>query len=82
VTNTSGQLLDGANSGQPGSDYNGILDWDSVVWTPAEARKYNTPANAEKYDHPKLVKPTRTVKPLKSVKPAGPLNHSFHKKFH
>jgi hypothetical protein len=82
VMNTSGQLLDGANTGQPGSDYNGILDWDSVVWTPAEAKKYNTPANAEKYDHPKLVKPARTVKPLKSVKPAGPLHHSFHKKFH
>jgi hypothetical protein len=82
VTNTSGQLLDGANSGQPGSDYNGVLDWDSVVWTPAEARKYDTSANARKYDHPELVKPARTVKPLKLVKPAGPLNHSFHKKFH
>jgi hypothetical protein len=71
VTDTSARLLDGANSGQPGSDYNGIFDWGSVVWTPAEAKKYDTPANAKKYDHPK------PVKLVKSVKPAGARNHRF-----
>jgi hypothetical protein len=48
VTNSRGILLDGANNGLPGSDYTTTLTWGNVVWTPAEANKYN---------HPKPVKP-------------------------
>jgi hypothetical protein len=40
VTNTQGTLLDGADSGQPGSNYTAALTWKNVVWTPAEAKKY------------------------------------------
>ena len=48
VRDSNGILLDGADNGHPGSNYMGTLSWDSVVWTPAEAKKY---------DHPKPVKP-------------------------
>ena len=48
VNDSSGLLLDGANNGRPGSNYTGTLTWGNVMWTPAEAKKY---------DHPKPVKP-------------------------
>jgi hypothetical protein len=40
VRDSGGLLLDGANTGQPGSNYTGTLTWGNVVWTPAEAKKY------------------------------------------
>jgi hypothetical protein len=44
VRNTLGVLLDGANTGSPGSNYSGTLDWRNVVLTPAEIQKYVHPA--------------------------------------
>ena len=32
LTNTQGQLLDGANTGKPGSDYRGSLTWRNLVF--------------------------------------------------
>jgi hypothetical protein len=46
VRDTHGTLLDGANNGQPGSNYTGSLTWRNVVWTPAEYQKYVHPQNA------------------------------------
>ncbi len=43
VTDTRGALLDGADTGQPGSNYTAPLTWRNVVLTPAEARKYGRP---------------------------------------
>jgi hypothetical protein len=40
VRDSQGFLLDGANTGRPGSNYTGTLTWGNVVWTPAEAKKY------------------------------------------
>jgi len=40
VTDSHGTLLDGADDGQPGSNYTATLTWRNVVWTPAEAKKY------------------------------------------
>jgi hypothetical protein len=49
VTNAQGTLLDGADRGQPGSNYTTTLNWRNVVLTPAELKKYV---------HPKQVKPS------------------------
>ena len=43
VRDSRGLLLDGANTGQPGSNYTGTLTGDNVVWTPAEYKKYVHP---------------------------------------
>jgi hypothetical protein len=40
VRDTDGRLLDGTNSGRPGSNYSGTLTWGNVMWTPSEAKKY------------------------------------------
>jgi len=48
VRDVEGRLLDGANTGVPGSNYVGSLTWKSVMWTPAEYKKYV---------HPQHVKP-------------------------
>jgi hypothetical protein len=48
VRDQEGRLLDGANNGVPGSNFTGSIDWSNVMWTPAEAKKY---------DHPQHVKP-------------------------
>jgi hypothetical protein len=47
VCDTQGILLDGANTGTPGSDYSGTLNWRNLVLTPAEAEKYDHPAQAK-----------------------------------
>jgi hypothetical protein len=47
VRDTHGTLLDGANNGQPGSNYTGSLTWRNVVWTPAEYQKYVHPQHAK-----------------------------------
>jgi hypothetical protein len=47
VRNTQGVLLDGADTGTPGSNYNGTLDWRNVVLTPAEMKKYDHSAQAK-----------------------------------
>jgi hypothetical protein len=47
VRNAEGVLLDGADTGTPGSDYNGTLNWRNVVLTPAEIEKYVHPAQAK-----------------------------------
>ena len=46
VRDSRGLLLDGANTGQPGSNYTGTLTGDNVVWTPAEYKKYVHPQHA------------------------------------
>jgi hypothetical protein len=43
VRDTEGRLLDGANTGVPGSDYVGRLAWRNLMWTPAEYKKYVHP---------------------------------------
>jgi hypothetical protein len=43
VRNTQGILLDGANTGSPGSNYAGTLTWRNAVLTPAEIEKYVHP---------------------------------------
>ncbi len=43
VTNTEGVLLDGANTGKPGSNYTGTLTWRNVVWAPGELGKNGQP---------------------------------------
>jgi hypothetical protein len=48
VRDQEGRLLDGTNNGVPGSNFTGSIDWSNVMWTPAEAKKY---------DHPQHVKP-------------------------
>jgi hypothetical protein len=52
VTDSHGILLDGLDSGQPGSNYTTTLTWRNVVWTPAEAKKYV---------HTKVSKPAGTL---------------------
>jgi hypothetical protein len=63
-------LLDGSNNGVAGSNYNGSITWNNVMWTPAEAKKYDQPAQARKYDHPP------------HAKPAGSHIHRFVRKAH
>jgi hypothetical protein len=43
VRNMQGVLLDGADTGSPGSNYTGTLTWRNVVLTPAEIEKYVRP---------------------------------------
>ncbi len=43
VTNTEGIPLDGANSGEPGSNYRGTLTWRNVVWAPGDLDKNGHP---------------------------------------
>jgi hypothetical protein len=43
VTNTEGILLDGADTGKPGSNYQGTLTWRNVVWAPGELNKNGQP---------------------------------------
>jgi hypothetical protein len=43
VRDVQGILLDGANKGQPGSNYQGSLTWRNVVWTPGELNKQGQP---------------------------------------
>ena len=40
LTNTQGQLLDGANRGSPDSDYRAPLTWRNLVISPQVVRKY------------------------------------------
>jgi Bacterial Ig-like domain (group 3) len=40
VRNTQGVLLDGVDTGSPGSNYKGTLNWRNVVLPPALSRKY------------------------------------------
>jgi hypothetical protein len=47
VRDVGGRLLDGANSGVPGSNYVGSLTWNSVMWTPAEYKKYVQPQHVK-----------------------------------
>jgi len=47
VRDAEGRLLDGANTGVPGSNYVGSLTWNSVMWTPAEYKKYVHPQHAK-----------------------------------
>ena len=47
VRNMQGVLLDGANTGSPGSNYTGTLTWRNVVLTPAEIQKYGHPAQSK-----------------------------------
>jgi hypothetical protein len=48
VRNTEGILLDGADNGEPASNYAGTLTWRNAVLTPAQIAKYA---------HPKVSKP-------------------------
>jgi hypothetical protein len=43
VTNTEGIPLDGADTGNPGSDYTGTLTWRNIVWAPGELDKNGHP---------------------------------------
>ena len=52
VRDMHGLLLDGANNGQPGSNYKGSLTWRTVVWAPGELNKNGQP------------KPYRAARPL------------------
>jgi hypothetical protein len=40
LTNTDGQLLDGADKGEPDSDYRAQLTWRNLVISPQVLRKY------------------------------------------
>jgi hypothetical protein len=47
VRDVEGRLLDGAKTGVPGSNYVGSLTWNSVMWTPAEYKKYVHPLHVK-----------------------------------
>jgi hypothetical protein len=46
VRNTKGVLLDGTSPGTPDGDYTCTLNWQNVVLTPAEIKKYVRPGQA------------------------------------
>jgi hypothetical protein len=47
VRDEEGRLLDGSNNGVPGSNFTGSIDWSNVMWTPAEAKKYDHPQHGK-----------------------------------
>src|SRR5262249_30147727 len=47
VRNMQGTPLDGADTGIPGSNYEGTLTWRNVVLTPAEVAKYVHPTQSK-----------------------------------